>query len=159
MRRILKPDPQKGIEENDVQTSDEEASSNMSFKAEAAEAAEVMDPGESPDHLIPLPEAMELDQPDPRDVDWKYDWQMERLQNHVGFLGFIQSSLSSLLNFVELSLPTRVQGSVHVQAGSHVLGVRNDSSTKPRSQGTRKINDPIFMSNDAPNDTPQLECL
>ena len=69
MRRILKPDPQKGIEENDVQTSDEEASPNMSFKAEAAEAAEVMDPGESPDHLIPLPEAMELDQPDPRDVD------------------------------------------------------------------------------------------
>jgi hypothetical protein len=31
-----------------------------------------MDAAESPEDMIPLPQAkMELDQPDPRDVDWK----------------------------------------------------------------------------------------
>ena len=67
MRRLLKSDSEEENEEGDDRIDDEQESPKISFKAEAAEA---MDAAESPEDMIPLPQAkMELDQPDRRDVD------------------------------------------------------------------------------------------
>lgn len=66
MRRLLKSDSEEE-NEGDDHIDGEQESPKISFKAEAAEA---MDAAESPEDMIPLPQAkMELDQPDPRDVD------------------------------------------------------------------------------------------
>ena len=66
MRRLLKSDSEEE-NEGDDHIDGEQESPKISFKAEAADA---MDVAESPEDMIPLPQAkMELDQPDPRDVD------------------------------------------------------------------------------------------